>query len=79
MRIAEYVRQKIAQAVGVELEKVNLEHPDVESFGDYSSNIAMVLAKELKRNPRELAQEIADNLQSSLDSINELIVSLGKK
>ena len=29
--------------------------------------------------PEIIAQEIADNLQSSLDSINELIVSLGKK
>lgn len=29
--------------------------------------------------PEIIAQEIADNLQSALDSINELIVSLGKK
>jgi type I restriction enzyme M protein len=29
--------------------------------------------------PEVMAQEIADNLQSALDSINELIVSLGKK
>jgi len=29
--------------------------------------------------PEEIAEEIADNLQSALDSVNELIVSLGKK
>ena len=29
--------------------------------------------------PEEIAQEIADNLESALDSVNELIVSLGKK
>ena len=29
--------------------------------------------------PEEIAEEISDNLQSALDSINELIVSLGKK
>lgn len=29
--------------------------------------------------PEIIAQEIADNLQSALDSVNELIVSLGKK
>jgi len=29
--------------------------------------------------PEEIAEEIADNLQSAMDSINELIVSLGKK
>ena len=29
--------------------------------------------------PEIIAQEIADNLESALESINELIVSLGKK
>ncbi|MDE2590886.1 MAG: SAM-dependent DNA methyltransferase, partial [Patescibacteria group bacterium] len=29
--------------------------------------------------PEIIAQEIADNLQSALDSVNELIVGLGKK
>jgi len=29
--------------------------------------------------PEEIAEEIADNLQSALESVNELIVSLGKK
>jgi len=29
--------------------------------------------------PDEIAQEIADNLESALDSVNELIISLGKK
>lgn len=40
---------------------VELERPE-EQFGDYSSNIAMKLAKELGRNPREIAQEIAEQL-----------------
>lgn len=30
--------------------------------GDYTTNIAMILASELKLNPRELAQKIVDNL-----------------
>lgn len=34
-----------------------------ERFGDYQSNAAMVLAKALKRPPREVAQEAADRLQ----------------
>ena len=32
-----------------------------QQFGDISSNAALILAKELKRNPREIAQEIAQN------------------
>lgn len=34
---------------------------DKQAFGDINSNIAMVCAKELKKNPRALAQEIAQN------------------
>ncbi len=33
-----------------------------EVFGDYQSNVAMGLAKELKRPPREIAQDIVSNL-----------------
>ena len=32
------------------------------SFGDVSSNVAMIIAKSVKRNPREVAQEIKDAL-----------------
>ena len=32
-------------------------------FGDYQSNAAMILAKQLKRSPRELASEIAEEFQ----------------
>lgn len=34
-----------------------------QSFGDINANIAMICAKELKRNPRELAQEIINNFK----------------
>jgi arginyl-tRNA synthetase len=32
-------------------------------FGDYQANVAMILAKSLKKNPREVAQEIISKLQ----------------
>jgi arginyl-tRNA synthetase len=38
------------------------EIPKLEAFGDISINAAMLLTKQLKRNPREIAQEIIDNL-----------------
>ncbi len=40
----------------------NLTYPNPE-FGDYSSNIALVLAKSLKRNPKELAADIISQLK----------------
>ncbi|MBM18323.1 MAG: arginine--tRNA ligase [Epsilonproteobacteria bacterium] len=36
---------------------------DKQQFGDINSNIAMVAAKELKTNPRQLAQTIIDQFQ----------------
>ncbi len=40
-----------------------------EKFGDYQSNLAMSLAKQLKKQPREIAQQIIQNLQ--IDDICE--------
>jgi arginyl-tRNA synthetase len=46
------------------------EIPKQESLGDFSTNAAMLLTKKLKRNPKQIAQEIIDNL-----SIDEKIIS----
>ncbi len=34
-------------------------------FGDYQSNVAMMLGKRLKKNPREFAQQLVDALEDS--------------
>ncbi|GAA4324042.1 arginine--tRNA ligase [Pigmentiphaga soli] len=41
---------------------VLLERPKVASHGDLATNVAMQIAKPLRRNPRELAQAIVDAL-----------------
>lgn len=69
-QIQDQIREKINQAVcevngESELGDIKLEHPEVESYGDFSSNIAMVIGKKSKKNPRELAQKIADKLNES--------------
>lgn len=38
------------------------EIPKQESHGDFSTNTAMLLSKKLKKNPKQIAQEIIDNL-----------------
>ncbi len=38
--------------------------PNKKEFGDFNSNAAMVLAKELKKNPRAVAQEIIDTFKN---------------
>ncbi len=40
----------------------NIERSKDSKHGDYASNVAMVLAKPLKMNPREIAQIICDEL-----------------
>lgn len=44
-------------------ENIKIEKTEDSSFGDFSSNIAMQLAKNLKRNPKELATEIVNELK----------------
>ena len=43
-----------------------------EQFGDYATNIAMQLAKQIGRSPKDIAQEIIDALQSNLIASAEL-------
>jgi arginyl-tRNA synthetase len=51
--------QKAAKSLGIE-EKINIEYPLNPRFGNYSSNIAMHAAKQLKKAPLEVAEMIAN-------------------
>ncbi|HOX96549.1 MAG TPA: arginine--tRNA ligase [Candidatus Woesebacteria bacterium] len=63
MKIKEIIREAVAEfALGKEFA---VEHPADEKMGDYSTNIAMVLAKELGRNPRELAIDLVNKLSDN--------------
>lgn len=46
-------------------EPVQLERPRQSEHGDFSSNLAMQLARNLKKNPRELATALIDKLPPS--------------
>lgn len=43
-----------------------IEHPDDISHGDYSTNVALILGKTLKKNPLTLAIEIAAKIDEAL-------------
>lgn len=62
----DYLQKIISQSLDqFELEEIpgiNLEAPKIESHGDASTNIAMLLAKPLRNNPRAVAQLIVDGL-----------------
>jgi arginyl-tRNA synthetase len=50
------------EPLGLAASDIVLERPRNRDHGDWASNIAMRLAKQLGTNPRELAQQIADGL-----------------
>lgn len=43
-------------------EKLVFTIPDIEEHGDFSTNIAFILAKNAKKNPKLIAEEIINNL-----------------
>jgi arginyl-tRNA synthetase len=73
MKIAEELKKIILETgkglkLPIDNEEIKIEHPADINFGDYSTNIAMALAKKEKINPRELAENIKNSIKE-----NELI------
>lgn len=54
-----------------------LEHPENNSMGDYSTNVAMALAKKLKLNPVELANKIVFKIRNEKPGVVEKIEVAG--
>lgn len=59
------IRQALDALGLVAPEQIHLEQPAHREHGDFSSNVAMRLAKAAGRPPRELAQEIVDRIAAA--------------
>lgn len=64
MDVVPAIKAKLADAlkafdIAVQPEDVHLEHTEDFAHGDYASNVALAFAKQLKTNPRELAEKLA--------------------
>lgn len=59
--------QALSQHLNTDLAglQIQLERPKNKAHGDFSSNLAMLLSKQLKQNPRAIAQQLIDHLPSS--------------
>lgn len=57
-----------------------VEHPQNEDFGDFATNIAMVLSKELRKKPMDIAEEIVTGFskKSLFSTIEDHKVTLFK-
>jgi arginyl-tRNA synthetase len=63
----EKIIKEVLKNLGI-IEEVNfsIEHPDDFKNGDYSTNVAMVCAKKIGMNPRELAEKIKNEIEKDL-------------
>ena len=69
--IMEEIKNLIRQAcldLDFKIEEVQLEHPENAEHGDYSTNVALVLAKKLNKSPKEVAESIVSNFARSTSS-----------
>ncbi len=61
------------EALGLPKTSFVIEHPDNVDFGDFSTNVALVLSKQVGKTPRELAgtilEEVKKNLPSSISKV----------
>ena len=74
------MKDNLKEAIKDALVKCNIENSDIiievpkdNKNGDYSSNIAMQLARSLKKNPREIAEDIKNNIE--FDKIDKIEIA----
>jgi len=76
------IQEKLRQEINTALEKLsldkvdfNIEHPQDVGHGDYATNIAMVLAKKIGKNPRELADDLKKELEKEDNFIDKVEIA----
>ncbi len=62
----EQIIKKALATLGIEECSFAVEHPGESINGDYSSNVAMVYAKKVAKNPRAFAEELLKEIQKDL-------------
>ena len=73
-RLTEAIEKAVTK-LGFELDRVEVMPPRDSSHGDASTNVALILAKQAKRNPREVAQQLVDALDLPEDYIDSTDVA----
>jgi arginyl-tRNA synthetase len=71
-----YIKQVINN-LGYNVSEVSLIPSSRKEFGDYQYNGVMAIAKELGKNPREIALEIVNKLEENKDFVNVNVAGPG--
>ncbi|MBU4691228.1 arginine--tRNA ligase [Mycoplasma zalophi] len=73
-------KEKIIASIDEALKKLNIEKKvvltEAKDHGDFASNIALTLQKELQKSAMEVAQEIKDNIDMTKYSIKEIEIAV---
>lgn len=84
MNLIDQVKQTLIQEIEKSIQKagitdevpaIKIEIPKDEKNGDYATNIAMVLTKIAKRNPREIASLIVENLDTEAAYVKSIDIA----
>jgi arginyl-tRNA synthetase len=70
------IDEVIRKAIGVEL-PVEIDVPENEKFGDYSTNVAFIMAKTEKKPPRAVAEELAPKIAAGCAEWFEAVTVAG--
>jgi arginyl-tRNA synthetase len=63
-RLAGAVREAVYKTYGVELNGIHVERPKDPAHGDFATNVALANAAVLRRNPREVAENLVEALNA---------------
>lgn len=77
VKICDVIKQSVNEAFSLEVEDqmVMVERPRDPKMGDYSTNIAMRLAKSLHKKPVDIANELLEVLKKNLTEASEVSVA----
>lgn len=73
--INEFFNNALKKIGVLDIKDIEFEIPKNEDHGDVSTNVALKLSKELKNNPRNIAQMIIDNLQFDESIIDKVEIA----
>lgn len=66
IELKQAIKEAVKKTFDIELEENNIviETPKVKDHGDFSTNVAMQLTRQLRQNPRMIAEKIVANIES---------------
>lgn len=74
--LIEEIKSSILKAELVDsVPEIKIETPKDPTNGDYASNIAMVLTKLARKNPREIANQIVENLDTTKANVKKVEIA----